>query len=508
MEERIQDACKTLREIKKEDALAHAARRLRCQTAVDAQMVLSRNQTLANMGTWFGVPHCCPCVTLPSLAIHAAQNLKEEEIGALHKAWRSRHHVIGHHALQPPEEQEDERKSLELHACYKRGFCTCSPRGQLVSWFWAAAMGLLKHHARSPERQVELTSGHTCLVWWGKRTELSENEDSVTNQVATHIALHYQRPWRPTFVKMEVLDKGPLENIRGIVDDVYVTLQHPSDLDQLGFHTPFSFINTLTLEDPWWLAIAVLSERRVPFLQSSGQVRAKVDTEAVWQVWEGEHAERGKRARRPRRSGEEPNFHEGAQEAEVPPDIDVCDEFLQHMLQEDEGEVVGGDAAAQTPTSDSSTSSESSGSSSESDDVGTIAPPPLPPHANAADIAAGEDRDMARPAVRVRRPESFSWGPFKMTFKPPASYQATCCLHAPAGQAKCTKLGTWRLGEDEALAREQVLRSLKCWCLRGPQHATKASHQGLRGLHALTPEEARLTDEDLEARLTLIAAPH
>ena len=177
---------------------------------------------------------------------------------------------------------------------------------------------------------------------------------------------------------------------------------------------------------------------------------------------------------------------------------DLCDDLLQHVLSAGDEEMdLGANAAPPAPTSSSSSSSSTSDSSSS--ESGGEAPRPQPQVPSPGQNAAEPDEEAQR---RVRRPQTFTCGCYRFTYKPPFSYQASCPLHPPEGQAKCTKLGTWRPNDDQDRAR--VIRALKCWCLRGHAEPSKSAHQGRRGLPQLTREEQSLTDLQLDARLAAL----
>ena len=286
---RIKETAAALRQIKKEEVLAHSHRKKACLDGVDTGRVLASHQVLQQVGSWQAVPHCCPCVVLPTSAAQAAASIDKSEAASLTKAWRERHKLIPHTSLQKKEKKEVTK------ACLKQGFCTCSPRGKLVMWFWQVAVSYLKHHFQSPDKLPLLTGGHICLLWHARAVGGDEGTLPV-ERAAVHIPLHYLRPWRPTFMQIHCEQWG--HEVFQLADrEVYITPAHPPDADLPAFHSPHSFLDGLNLDHRWWMTITVLSERRIPFIDSAGKIRVKVEIDATWLVWEGRAREESKRRR-------------------------------------------------------------------------------------------------------------------------------------------------------------------------------------------------------------------
>ena len=268
------------------------------------------------------------------------------------------------------------------------------------------------------------------------------------------------------------------------------------------FFSPWQFLDTLDVDRSYHLIHARLSERAVPFPRSSGQVRLVV-APGVDLVWEGAEVERQRRSRR-RRPAPFHDIHIG-----MVPDENMGPNNEEGVLPQEE-EANASESTSSSSSSSSSSQEGSSDSSSSSSSSSSTSGDDEAPRQEAGNVE-NEVAEVARPAVpegvvRVHRPESYEWGlGFRLTYKPPTSYQASCRYHARHEHTKCTKLASWNI--DENGGAERVQRGLKLWCLRALDHQSKASHQGRRGLPAFSAAETALSDLDIETRVANMPAP-
>ena len=446
----------------------------------------------------------CHCIPPPQAS--------DDDIPALARAWEDRHKLIN------PKEPNGEEPANEPWSskCSSVGFCICSPRGQLISWFWASAMRRLKEKFTG-EQQKLLKNGSVALIW--------RTTEEPRSCVCTCIPLLYLRPWRPT---LQVV--GLCERSRALISQ----LQDEADNAQIGdvfltatlepgrppsFFTPWQFLDTLELDNSYQVLYATLSQRAVPFPRSAGHVQMQL-LPGVDLVWQGAEVERERRARRRRAApfqdihiGVVPNPNDVANDEEGVPPL-AAQEVRSHSS-EDEGPATSSSSSSSPDerSSSSSTSSSSSSSTSSDDSVGANGIQNAIPGADNMENALVPVGEAAEPAqhvapdgvVRVQRAESYEWGAFRLTYKPPCSYQATCRYHHRHAPTKCTKLASW--GVDEAGGAERVQRGLKLWCLRALDHDTKSSHQGRRGLPAFSAAENALSELDMERRLANMPGP-
>ena len=128
--------------------------------------------------------------------------------------------------------------------------------------------------------------------------------------------------------------------------------------------------------------------------------------------------------------------------------------------------------------------------------VGGHESPPPPPAEPAVARASG--------LSRRRHPDTFMWGPFRLTFssesiRPPfGQWQATCPYHAVSDKTKCKKSIQLRSLDDKERTRDL----LKQWCLAAPNVDRRRRHAELlpRSYTVVAPEV-------LEARLALLPVP-
>ena len=111
-------------------------------------------------------------------------------------------------------------------------------------------------------------------------------------------------------------------------------------------------------------------------------------------------------------------------------------------------------------------------------------PPPPPVLPGIAEIpAAAPPEPKPEPAASsgqcVKQDKTFRWGPSLITFKPPRTYQATCCRvsshkHELGHNTRCTRTRTFHNDEGE----QRVIRELKQWLNDAFKHDTRPSAYG------------------------------
>ena len=99
-------------------------------------------------------------------------------------------------------------------------------------------------------------------------------------------------------------------------------------------------------------------------------------------------------------------------------------------------------------------------------------------HAIPRPAASRRDGDSGS-VHRSVHPDTFAWGPFRLTFmdankRPPhGCWQATCAFHRKSSATGCKRAVTLGSGDD---SKDLCKRMLRQWCLQAPLHETKKSH--------------------------------
>ena len=400
----------------------------------------------------------------------------------LETSWESRHNVID----EPIGAAVQQKGHVSL--CCGLNYCICNEHGRLVSWFWSSMMLSLK--GRFSRDSTALRSGTVVLLWKGH-----SGNGCVERAVCTHIALHYLRPWRPSFLVTAL--EEPLDRLG---DLTAITILAAG----AQFMSAHEVIHGLDLQLTWDVSVGLLSTKAIPWPHSSGKARVEMLDEPPLAVWQGLQRERERRRRCADRGVPVPDVAEGEQEEPGTENIDEdVDEVLEYLLADASSGSEDSDASGSSRSSQCSNSSSSSSSSS-TDRNSNVVAEAVQQQAQQAQqqpvlqAMQQEERQEGEALQRRVRPQSFDWGAFRFTYKEPSSYQATCRLHSRHERTKCTKLASWNGGFENA---GPVVHALKCWCLRGNQHDNRQQHQGPRGLPRLTAEELRMTPAQLDEQL-------
>ena len=384
----------------------------------------------------------------------------------------------------------------------------CSGEQQILGAFWKAAAATLKATFQGLAGDA-LKQGQVCLLWSAVCADTKCEEGSETpscTQALTYIPLHYERPWRPTLLTMNIeksnmLVEGRLQVRMGAAaQEGYVDMSVGTVDDGVpDFMTPGMFVAKLHLEVPWTVTTLKLSNRSSPYPATQGLARARVSG-GQQRFWEGRDVENQNRKHLDEEGKQEPDDHDNAGS-----DGDVN---FEKLLEDCVGALwpSRSEGASSRSTSSSSSSSSTSGSSSSSS---SSADGPSATCANSS-LAGMEEQQASAEAShppasvpRQRQPETFSWGEgffFTHRASPPA-WQALCRFHK--SHPRCTKTCGYASAEESEL----VLRKLKFWCLKAATTTSKAAHCGPRGTPELSPEEQTKDDTWLEARMAELGAP-
>ena len=525
------------------------ASRKACMDRADAlaQHALHQRQSLKKLGsTWLGFPHTCPALTSVATAeaVVTASDDGLTSLSHLSECWISRHDGV-------PASLKEKKRLPSLTACYQQGTCTCGQRHKQIRLLMDATLKLFKSRWSNKKDGEALDQGRVIAAWFSPPEPRGADEVADPHCLLwTHIPLMYFKPFRPTMLTMVAsLDEDFADIIEHFVAGKesftpFVTLraelQDTNGFTDLPAFSGFAqFMKSLDLSRSWYLRFWSLSSRNSLAAMPAGHVRATSSfaesAALLWQphggnelgaAWieaapsgEVEHAaepviqeDQDEHAASDGSSDVIVSVHElqGNEEAPAAPAPDTCAqesdsepedalaaEFLALMRAGDEESAASSDSSSSSSSSSSTSSSQSDSSNSSGSSTSGASG-----QSGAAVDQNADAEQGAAVAGRQRRAQSFAFGPFSFTYRPPvegkAGYQALCRLHGREGSAACTKTASFPV-DDEAVQAD-VVRRLKSWCLRGAQCETKQEHQGSRRLPPEDEEHALLSDEALEQR--------
>ena len=488
-----------------EEARAQVAESVLNSAAEAVSEVVESSRFLRAAMSWKSVPHRCPMLSGSISATEACDpksDLAKTTCASRAAAWHTRHLGVKAPAAQ-------NIKGLTSSDCMQAGICVC---GSSTRTFWKAASGgVIKNVCAEKPSQEKLISGNLLLLWVGTAKPLDEGhieELSEATLEATHIPWHYLKPWRPTFLKMEVkFSKTELvEAMRERLADPTGRGERDSslefacpewiDMEHSPFMSHFAFLSTLDKRLHWSLAVLCLSQKCKPYPQSVGRVRAHFVNAFCIPFWNGPEEvidggvpwfERDVEA-----DGVEfaPDDADAPEQAEAAPTSDARDGRPPEL------DALLNRAAAVESDSESSASSSSSSSSTARCVRENVAAPEEP-----QDAVEQVVRDRPRELTRQVHAATFVWGSFLFTHRGQdknTAWQCTCRYHpGPDSSSRCTKTRGFKSQEESA----DVIRRLKSWALTATKFGTKQEHQGTRALPPMAAEHADLDDHGLDQLL-------
>ena len=268
---------------------------------------LSQRRELSGLVKWKAVPSPCLSFAAVTTPAEACENVPDANIASLSKAWEQRHAVV----VGVPTADVPNREAR----CYKIGFCICSGRGVYIQKFWMQVMRNLKL-VFGNDRSM-LSESRCCLLFRASvcappqqassvaSTSLSQGASSFSEHYV-HIALQYYRPWRPTFLRLQVVGQHSAQGDvpASMKDTSYQECRHvefEAVLNERGapeFCSPHSFIDGLDLDCSFKVSRLSLSQSLQPWMGSNGRVRAHFLQEPPVLVWSGMEEERKREPRR------------------------------------------------------------------------------------------------------------------------------------------------------------------------------------------------------------------
>ena len=179
------------------------------------QDILQRRQRLLRMDAakWIGVPHTCPSVAAafqpsavcpPSWIEKEAQSWGSAE--QLSEKWRQAHRGI----------QDEPAKFLDpgiqRRPCWTNHHCHCKGSGLLLRILHTRFRQSTQRMCADVQFQRSMIAGRVVVIW-----QIVSGEQVLSN--VTQIALHYLRPWRPTFLVLEAADSETQAFLSRVPDD-------------------------------------------------------------------------------------------------------------------------------------------------------------------------------------------------------------------------------------------------------------------------------------------------
>ena len=376
--------------------------------AKDLPDIIATSRTLQELGKWVAEPGWCPTA---SLAIDAREVAKDsggpggQSVAKLSKWWREQHLGVNKVAsCRAPATGET--------ICFRSGTCLCknSRSGPVTKAMWTSASQGLKEITNTPREKEALKAGDVVYLWSAR-----EGEELIVR--ATHVAVHYLRPWRPTFLELKGASQEDVQLLHSIAGrrqegnrdepDVYVNMEVISAAGEPLLHSATEFMKTLQAHLVWRVCKGHLSVREVPLIGRASIFRVcfTCETESIV-IWQGaQDVSKARRAETNRSNlcgeGSENLFEGSADDAEA--GSSGQSKEAGHMFSEngsfDKDLMQMWEAAAQEApeTSDSSGTSSSSSSSDSSDEASKKMPEASPQD---VETATAVEKEVAQaPAI-------------------------------------------------------------------------------------------------------------
>ena len=169
--------------------------------------------------SFIGVPGRCPGLALSlDTAVAARSIMSHHSHISLAEAWQQRHLGLVSSSWQHPLRRQNPRR------CFKQGYCSCRGVGRLLLRMSKRLERYLKQKSINESFLHSLIEGHIILEWLGDREAVksakrrkvnkgpAESSEVVTRY--THVSLYYQRPWRPTLVRLNKLAEQREEEVK------------------------------------------------------------------------------------------------------------------------------------------------------------------------------------------------------------------------------------------------------------------------------------------------------
>ena len=230
---------------------------------------------MQELGPWNVIPGELAQICIKSFDARTCHTFGDLE--SLHSDWHKRHTGI----LKPQEKRRE--RGLVESPCLLEGCCHCR-RSQINPglWKWVQSTRKALQHLFQPRTAAldDLMHGMVVLVWVGF---LSEGQEPKLQHRFTHVPLHYLRPWRPTFLELELAGRQ-VADLSVLFPSIPKadTSKHDIDLDLKALYdeankprlrTMVEFLASLDRTLSWRVEALRLSSSPRPYHDSCGCVR-------------------------------------------------------------------------------------------------------------------------------------------------------------------------------------------------------------------------------------------
>ena len=405
-----------------------------------AMDILQQHSVLAKMscGEWKGVNHSCPAAAFMIGSRHAQD--KEAQVSGsietLSSQWVAKHEVV-------PADPKSKVRAFAHTMCYKEGICHCKAGNAGLRKLLASAKSVMKRVSHPKHLEKDWVDGSVVLCW------ISPASDTAPLAVFyTWVGLHYLNPWRPTLLRLKSrmeqrhLAESHLPYDEGALLPVTLSVEEIATVDsppRPAFQTLLTFLTTLDRDRAWYLRIMHLSKRHRPANEPLGCVTV-IPCGAVDLIWTPEETETEAALDIYSSISPAEHRHSRADQSEDHADDEVEDQEIENIHdasngQADEANEEDGFAeefaalleaaqlayqaqhADRSSASSSARSSSGSSTSSSSESSSSAASSVE----EGQEVNAEEVAEEARPARVERhvRPETFYFGSFRFTHRPP-----------------------------------------------------------------------------------------
>ena len=490
------------------------------QRVHDEAEVVARNYTsatlqmtasLRDIGVWRAMPAfsdvCSLHFNVKDLCASADASVSIKRLAG---QWEERH-------LGIPKAAGVKAKGVkEGKKCFIEGMCHCfrSREGHRCELMWRSASKSMRSIFSPKEEQDMLMSARMVAVFIGKAGT------TVETIVVHHIPVQYLRPWRPTFLQMRPSSQEEQEALMKLCQGPfprqessrYIAFRVLGSAEEgPTFRTTLEAMADLQSDLTWYVSTMRLSNRVVPWPNSSGQVKAffAAGAEELF-FWEPRCADAHKKAKETDSDKVDSASEDEGEKAEE--DLALDKDLLALWEEVSTRPRQHPDTSRKTTTSATARSSSSSSSSTSSSSSSTSSHPALvkaePAEQERVAVEAqpdtqqkmtGEQRKLPEGVARDRS-RNFVFGMHHLVprYKDGrlSGYQAYC---KASTHVRCTRELSITVAKGESSCR----RILKAWLLLGAGATSREEHMARehRELLQSALETGLLLDESALDRL-------
>ena len=408
--------------------------RLLARQKEDTQDLLSTRQGLSHMDThWQSLPHTCPQLVNVHNAAHMSELATHGPPSALSSLWNEQHVGIPRSSWTYSSE-----KKAKISRCFAHGFCHCKGIGARVARIKAKLASHLQGCCENSELHRDMLHGHLVLQLQSRSradSASSSSEPKFDRNHWYHIPLFQAKPWRPTFMEMELHRDvvsvqwpdlhGQVRGASAVIRPCVLKSPDASEGARLPFATVWQLCSSLDQSQDWaaqcWrlsrrcspagdksAVIATIAETPSAVIWSLAMAKARKKEKGTWQA--DTTVTRLEPSSQAQNSDQNDNaaLRDHESEPEDPDDSDVVSQWgnssdndMDQALHELIGEATGSGAGPPQPSNSSASSSSKSSSSSSSSSSSTSSSDSEKPAEKSSIKGEQEDRThVPRPKVK------------------------------------------------------------------------------------------------------------